>query len=520
VSDTHGLHESLGVLPDGDILIHCGDFTDKGSAEEVASFDRWLGKQPHRYKIVVAGNHDVSVLAAFDPARAAELLPSATQYLNCDIVELCGLRILGISWKQQFGAAKLLAAFMDQRSPHNAPQLDIVVAHEPPAGTLDGTRAGTLGFGCETLKELMVDGGGCAWVSLFGHVHEARGSVRLRTASGEERLLVNCAVANDGMRAHSIVAPVVILELAPGKGAAPQSESDPDLQRETGGHDNAFLPDSQMQEVAPQPEPECEDVALLASSRDQDEQPLRPLRLGPQDPPFSFNSHCLVVPNAAPAAVAEAGERLGAAIARISGVHLVTVSEGRWAQNRAFHASPVAGASATRCRTPLVLGCPAAWLAESKLLTEEEAAATDIPAVGGWVRTIEYNDSEIELESGQPPTRLMATALVAGGSSDASIVAALDWVSTEGLSRLTQSTRSIEANFPEAATFDETETETTVGISSIQGQRVQLSEEGAVGVVVKHLVEEGRLRIKLDGENSKTVWRMFDAVCVLSEEEK
>ena len=54
VSDTHGLHDALGPLPPGDILIHCGDFTDKGSAAEVASFNRWLGEQPHAVKLVVA----------------------------------------------------------------------------------------------------------------------------------------------------------------------------------------------------------------------------------------------------------------------------------------------------------------------------------------------------------------------------------------------------------------------------------------------------------------------------------
>jgi|EP01046_Picozoa_sp_COSAG06_P018833 predicted phosphodiesterase len=321
VSDTHGLHDALGTLPEGHILIHCGDFTDKGSAEEVAAFDRWLGEQPHQHKIVVAGNHDVSMFAAFDPARAAEMLPSATHYLDCGYVDLFGLRIFGVSWKRQFAAGKRVAA-LEQR-PYGAPPIDILVAHEPPAGTLDG------GFGCETMKALMVDTGGCARVSLFGHVHEARGVVR----SGE-RLWVNCAVVNDGMRAHTVVAPAVVFDLLP----------------------------------LPEPEPEPELVTpprVLAVDRSAS------LRLGPDR--LSLDSHCLVVPAGAPAAVAAAAERLSVAIAELSGTQLLTVSEGRWAQNRTFHAAgAVAGASSTRCRTPLVLGCSAAWLVDCKLLAEAE----------------------------------------------------------------------------------------------------------------------------------------------------
>jgi len=31
ISDTHNLHQKL-TIPSGDVLIHCGDFTNKGSS--------------------------------------------------------------------------------------------------------------------------------------------------------------------------------------------------------------------------------------------------------------------------------------------------------------------------------------------------------------------------------------------------------------------------------------------------------------------------------------------------------
>ena len=234
------------------------------------------------------------------------------------------------------------------------------------------------------------------------------------------------------------------------------------------------------------------------------------VRLGPD--PLSMDSHCIVVASAAPAAILEAAERLSASIAAVSGVRLMTVSEGRWSQNRSFHAGAVAGASATRCRTPLVLGCSAAWLVDCKVLSE--TAAATLPLSSGWVRTVEYIDSEIELEPDELPTQLMATALIVGGHTAASIVAALDWTSTEGLSRLAGGAQRIEADVvPEEAEVSSAG-EAEAAAPSLEGQHVVVLSDGLSGVCVKHLVDEGRLRIRLDGDASKTVWRRADC-CAL-----
>jgi Icc-related predicted phosphoesterase len=57
ISDTHGNHRSI-TLPDGDVLIHCGDFCKYGRMGEVEDFVEWLTEQPHKHIIVVPGNHD------------------------------------------------------------------------------------------------------------------------------------------------------------------------------------------------------------------------------------------------------------------------------------------------------------------------------------------------------------------------------------------------------------------------------------------------------------------------------
>ena len=55
----------LRSIPDGDVLLHTGDFTYKKSKglnqmEQVIQFNDWLGTLPHKHKIVIAGNHDFS----------------------------------------------------------------------------------------------------------------------------------------------------------------------------------------------------------------------------------------------------------------------------------------------------------------------------------------------------------------------------------------------------------------------------------------------------------------------------
>ena len=58
VSDTHNLHGALPPLPQGDVLLHAGDFTMRGEPEEVQRFAEWWHAQPHPQKVVIAGNHD------------------------------------------------------------------------------------------------------------------------------------------------------------------------------------------------------------------------------------------------------------------------------------------------------------------------------------------------------------------------------------------------------------------------------------------------------------------------------
>jgi hypothetical protein len=65
ISDTH---TNTLSIPNGDLLIHCGDLTNAGTVEEIQKQLDWLASLPHREKIVIAGNHD----SYFDPKSRRE----------------------------------------------------------------------------------------------------------------------------------------------------------------------------------------------------------------------------------------------------------------------------------------------------------------------------------------------------------------------------------------------------------------------------------------------------------------
>lgn len=57
ISDTHDNYDF--TLPEGDILLHSGDFTQNGTEHEIETFFNWLQTlKQYRLKIFIVGNHE------------------------------------------------------------------------------------------------------------------------------------------------------------------------------------------------------------------------------------------------------------------------------------------------------------------------------------------------------------------------------------------------------------------------------------------------------------------------------
>ncbi len=100
ISDTHGQHKRV-KLPEGDVLIHAGDFTMGGGTAEVGGFLNWLKQQPHKHKILIAGNHDR--LFERDSALAESMVPAGVTYLNDSGTVIEGLNFWGSPVQPKFG---------------------------------------------------------------------------------------------------------------------------------------------------------------------------------------------------------------------------------------------------------------------------------------------------------------------------------------------------------------------------------------------------------------------------------
>jgi Icc-related predicted phosphoesterase len=188
ISDTHNLHKDLKI-PNGDILIHAGDMTCVGGMDEIKEFNEWLGTLPHRYKIVIAGNHDLYLESV--PLLANLLITNAI-YLNDSGIELEGLKIWGspISPNFQDWAFNRERGKSIRKHWEMIPaDTDILITHCPPFGILDFNNKGKY-EGCQDLLEI-VQQKIKPRLHVFGHLHDAYGRIQIG-----ETLFVNASIVN------------------------------------------------------------------------------------------------------------------------------------------------------------------------------------------------------------------------------------------------------------------------------------------------------------------------------------
>ncbi|MBX3460956.1 MAG: metallophosphatase domain-containing protein [Planctomycetes bacterium] len=178
ISDTHGRHGDLD-LPDGDVLVHSGDFCAHDDVDEVRDFSEWLYAQPFEHRVVIAGNHDLLFENA--PELAEGILRKAcpgVHYLFDSGVEIDGIKFWGSPWQPRFfdWAFNLERGQALRRVWAKVPAgIDVLITHGPPQGVLDETHDGRL-VGCEELKAAL--GRIKPRVHIFGHIHEGYGETK------------------------------------------------------------------------------------------------------------------------------------------------------------------------------------------------------------------------------------------------------------------------------------------------------------------------------------------------------
>ncbi|CAI7573494.1 unnamed protein product [Penicillium glandicola] len=206
VSDTHGYTPSEAgfKLPAGDVLIHAGDLTNNGSLKELRRTMDWICKADFEIKIIVGGNHDVTLDPAFyeyhgqsfhgqhleDSYHCLKIItespsvvllrhePAVIRLTRADGPNTV-FKIFGSPYSQfqenwAFGYESSDAAALWGQIPIDT---DIVVTHTPPQSHCD-QKANGMFAGCAALRSALSLIR--PHLAVCGHVHEGRGYERVR----------------------------------------------------------------------------------------------------------------------------------------------------------------------------------------------------------------------------------------------------------------------------------------------------------------------------------------------------
>lgn len=212
ISDTHS---RFIQIPEGDVLIHSGDFTKKGQFSQVFEFSNFLTSLNHPYKVIIAGNHDSPFdLKGYndilkrkrmhdqcDPLAAKRLLRKFT-YLEDSYCNIFGYKFWGSPWTKEHnkGAFTLKDNRVLASKWEEIPRgIDILITHSPPYGILDLSKDNRH-VGSESLAEKVREIQ--PKVHVFGHIHESHGVFQSNNTT-----FINASICNN--RYLPIFSPIV-----------------------------------------------------------------------------------------------------------------------------------------------------------------------------------------------------------------------------------------------------------------------------------------------------------------------
>lgn len=203
ISDTHTMHRGIDI-PDGDVLIHAGDITGRGSFHQIIDFCTWLEQLPHKHKIVIAGNHDWCFVNKGREMSAGAISESAT-YLEDSEIVIDGIKFYGSPWQPEFcdwafnlPRGKALA----EKWRMIPDDTDVLITHGPPQHILDYCPDGNVG--CADLRVRVLRMPNLKY-HIFGHIHESYGTeVRGQTT------FVNASVCTG---AYKPINPPIVIDI-------------------------------------------------------------------------------------------------------------------------------------------------------------------------------------------------------------------------------------------------------------------------------------------------------------------
>lgn len=182
ISDTHEKHRFLNI-PEGDVLVHTGDFTFRGDFYAIKDFADWMQSLNFKHKICIAGNHELTLDPNFStngsqrPIMLNLLKNAGITYLQDSGIEIEGLHF----WGAPYTPKVLNWAFTEERGNKIAKKwnkipakTNVLLTHCPPYGILDlveiNLHKDVIHQGCEQLVKKIMSLRQLK-LHVFGHLH-------------------------------------------------------------------------------------------------------------------------------------------------------------------------------------------------------------------------------------------------------------------------------------------------------------------------------------------------------------
>ena len=136
------------------MIIHTGDACEDGDEGQLLDFFHWFSELPVRYKIFVAGNHDL--VFDLEPKRGKRMIPDNVTFLENEGIMIEGVQFFGLTARP----------WMHEVVP--VPEdIEVLLSHGPPMGILD------VNTGCTILRKMVETIK--PTIHLFGHFHSVGG---------------------------------------------------------------------------------------------------------------------------------------------------------------------------------------------------------------------------------------------------------------------------------------------------------------------------------------------------------
>lgn len=211
ISDSHGLHERISI-PDGDVLLHCGDFMNGGrDVSELFSFRAWWIRQPHKYKILISGNHDILMERELPLTLDFNKPEYGLFYLLDSGTSIDEIKFWGSPYTPEFfpeyWAFNRKRGEVIRKHWNLIPDdTDVLLTHGPPIGLLDqaAPSKNSDSLGCADLR-MKIDSMDSLKISAFGHIHGSSGQ---RKYGG--KTFINASQVNES---YKVVNKPIVIDL-------------------------------------------------------------------------------------------------------------------------------------------------------------------------------------------------------------------------------------------------------------------------------------------------------------------